>query len=87
MLLARRLDISTFVNGVELPSLDWVEEDLGGFLDTFEETVIFGVPSCSLLVGVMAEDLLAVGALDLIFRSTVAVFGEAEDSIMILSLG
>jgi hypothetical protein len=34
----------------------------------------------------MTEDLLAVGALDLRFCSFVAVFREAEDGVVVLSL-
>jgi len=34
----------------------------------------------------MAEDFLAVGALDLRFCSLEAVFGEAKDSVVVLSL-
>jgi hypothetical protein len=34
----------------------------------------------------MAQDLFAVGTLDLLFRGTEAVFGESEDGVMVLVL-
>jgi hypothetical protein len=56
-------------------------------LDTLEEAVIFVRGSRSgLLVGMVAEDLLAVGTLDLLRSSAVAVFAETKDGIVILSL-
>lgn len=80
------LDVGGFVNGIELAALDRVEKDFCGFLDTFEEGIVFGGAGCGLLVGVVAEDLFAVGALDLGFGSPPAVFREAEDCVVVLSL-
>jgi hypothetical protein len=58
-----------------------------GLLDTLEEVVVLvAVSQGSLLVGVVAEDLLAVGALDLLGGSTPAVLGQTEDSVVILGL-
>lgn len=86
LLLAWRLDISAFIDGIELSALDRVGQDLGGLLNTFEKAVVFGVTGGSLLVGMVAKDLLAVGTLYLVFCSAVAVFGEAENGVVILSL-
>ena len=86
LFLGRRLDVSGFIDGVELAALDWVEEDFGGFLDAFEEGIVFGGAGRGFLVGVVAEDLLAVGTLDLGFGGPPAVFGEAEDCVVVLSL-
>lgn len=87
LLLARRLDIGALIDGVELAALRGVEEDLGGLLDALEEAVILGGASGSLLIWVMAENLLAVGALDLVLRSLVAVLGKTKNSVVILLLG
>ena len=80
------LDVSGFVDRIELAALDWVEEDFGGFLDALEEGIVFGGAGCGFLVGVVAEDLFAVGALDLGLGGPPAVFGEAEDCVVVLSL-
>lgn len=84
--LGGRLNIGVFVDGVELASLNGVEENFGGFLDTFEEAVVLGATSSSFLIGVVTENLLAVGSLDLLFSRFVAVFRETEDGIVILAL-
>ena len=62
------------VNGIELAALDRIEEDLGGFLDTFEKAVVFGATSSGLLVRMVTEDLLAVSTLDLFFGCLVTIF-------------
>lgn len=87
LLLARGLDISALIDGVELAALGGIEEDLGGLLDALEEAVILGGASGSLLIWVVTEDLLAVGALDLVLRSLVAVLGKAKNGVVILLLG
>jgi len=69
-----------------LTALDRIEKDLGGFLDALEKAVVLGAAGCGFLVWVVAEDFLAVGALDLIFGSAVAILGEAEDGVVVLSL-
>ena len=74
------------VDRVKLSTTDRVQENLSGFLDAFEEGIVFGAASGCLLVGMVAEDLFTVGTLDLVFRSTVAVFGKTKDSVMILTL-
>lgn len=75
-----------FVNGVELAALDGIEEDLGSLLNTLEEAIVFSAAGSCLLVRVMAEDLLAMCALDLLLGCLVAIFGDTKDSIVILSL-
>lgn len=55
-------------------------------MDALEEVVIVGGAGSGLFVRVMLEDLLAVGALDLIFSRFVAVLGETEDGVMVLTL-
>lgn len=74
------------VDGVELTAFDGVEQDLSGFLDAFEERVVFGGARCGALVRVVAEDFFAVGGFDLGFVGAVAVAGEAEDGVVVLSL-
>ena len=74
------------VDGVELSAFYGVEEDFGRFLDAFEERVVFGGAGGGAFVGVVAEDLFAVGKLDLGFGGAVAVAGEAEDGVMVLTL-
>jgi hypothetical protein len=69
-----------------LSALDGVKKDLGGLLNTLEEAVILSASCSCLLVWMMAQDLLSVGALDLLFRGLIAVLREAENSIMILAL-
>lgn len=87
LLLARGFNIGALIDGVELAALGGVEEDLGGLLDALEEAVILGGASSSLLIWVMAENLLAVGALDLVLGSLVAVLGESKNGVVILLLG
>jgi len=66
LLLRWRLNISLFINRVELTALDRVEENLGCLLDTFEEVVVLvALSRSSLLVWMVAEDFLAMGTLDL----------------------
>jgi hypothetical protein len=56
-------------------------------LDTFEEAVVLiSLPSGSLLVRMMAQDLLPMGFLDLLVRGPVAVFGKAKYGVVVLSL-
>jgi hypothetical protein len=57
-----------------------------GLLDTLEELVVLGATSSSPLVGVVLEDLPAVGALDLLGGGLVAVAGYAEDGVVVLRL-
>jgi uncharacterized protein (UPF0218 family) len=58
-----------------------------GALDTLEETVVFvRLAGRGFFVGVVAEDLLAVGFFDLFIGGFVAVFGEAEDGVVVLPL-
>lgn len=85
-LLGWWLDVGGWVDGVELAALDWVGQDLGRLLDTLEEGVVLGGAGGGLLVWVVAEDLLAVGALDLLLSGSVAVLGETEDGVVILLL-
>ena len=86
LLLGWWLDVSGWVDGVELAALDWVGQDLSGLLDALEEGVVLGGAGGGLLVWVVAEDLLAVGALDLLLRGLVAVLGESENGVVILLL-
>lgn len=86
LLLARGLDVSALIDGVELAALGGVEENLSGLLDALEEAVILGGASGSLLIWVMAENLLAVGALDLVLRGLVAVLGKSKNGVVILLL-
>jgi len=62
-----------FIDGVKLATLDGIQKDLGSLLDAFKEAIIFRASSCSLLIRVVAENLLAVSTLDLFFSSFVAV--------------
>ncbi len=86
LLLSRGVNIGTFVDGIKLSAFDRIEQDLGSFLNTFEEAVVFGITGGSFFVRVVTQDLLAVGTLYLVFCSAVAVFGEAEDGVVILTL-
>ena len=65
---------------------DGVEEDFGGFLNAFEEGVVFGGAGCGACVRVVPEGVFAVGGFALRLRGAVAVAGEAEDGIVILAL-
>jgi hypothetical protein len=86
ILLGRGVDLSSLVDGVELPPANGVGQDLVGLLDALEELVVLGATSGSSLVGVVLEDLPAVGALDLLGGGLVAVAGYAENGIVILRL-
>lgn len=86
LLLGGRLDLGALVDGIELAALDGVEEDLGSLLDALEEVVILSAAGGSLLIGVVLEDLLAVGTLDLVLGSAEAVLGETQNSVVILLL-
>ena len=74
------------VDGVELSAFYRVEEDFGCFLNTFEEGVVFGRAGGGAFVGVVAENFLAVSELDLGLGGAVAVAGEAEDGVVVLTL-
>lgn len=70
-----------------MTTLSRVKKNLRSFLDTLEEAVVFvALAGSGLLVGMVAEDLLAVGALDLFGGSLVAVLAETEDGVVILAL-
>lgn len=86
LLLGRGLDICGLVDRVELAALDGVEQDLGGLLDALEEVVVVAGAAGGLLVGVVLEDLLAVGALDLVLGGLVTVLGDTQDGVVILLL-
>lgn len=62
-----------FVDGVKLTALDGIEKDLGSLLDALKEAIIFSASRCGLLIRVMAENLLAVGTLNLFFGGFIAV--------------
>ena len=86
LLLGRRVDIGLLVDRVVLAASDGVKKDLSGLLDTLEELVIVDTALGGLLVGVVLEDLLAVGLLDLVLGGLVAVLGEAENLVVVLGL-
>lgn len=86
LLLGWGLDLGTLVDGVVLAALDGVEQNLGGLLDALEEVVVVALAGGGLLVGVVLEDLLAVGALDLLLGGLVAVLGDTQDGIVVLLL-
>lgn len=86
LLLGGRLDLGALVDGIELAALDGVEEDLGSLLDALEEVVVLSAAGGSLLIGVVLEDLLAVGTLDLVLGSAEAVLGKTQNSVVILLL-
>jgi hypothetical protein len=87
ILLGWGLDLGGLVDRVELPAADGVGKDLVGLLDALEELVVLGGTGSGLLVGVVLEDLPAVGALDLLLGGTVTVAGYAEDGVVVLRLG
>ena len=62
-----------FIDRVKLTTLDGIEKNFSSLLDTLEEAIILSASSRSLLIRVMAENLLAVGTLDLFFGGFVAV--------------
>ena len=76
LLLRGRLDVGGLVYGIVLAALDWVRENLSRLLDALEEVVVLGAAGGGFLVWMMAEDLLAVGALDLLLSSLPAVLGD-----------
>lgn len=86
LLLGGRLDVGLLVDGIELAASDGVEQDVGGLLDALEELVVLGAALGGLLVGVVLEDLLAVGLLDLVLGGLVTVLGQAEYLVVILGL-
>jgi len=65
LFLGWRFYVRAFVDGVVLPAFDWIEKDFGGFLYAFKESVVFRGAGRGAFVGVMAQDFLAVGGLDL----------------------
>jgi len=65
LFLGWRLYVRPCVDRVVLPAFDWIKKDFSCFLYTFEEGVVFRGASRRAFVGVMAEDFLAVGGLDL----------------------
>jgi hypothetical protein len=71
----RRLDIGLWIDRVVLLASRGVQQDLCSLLDAFEEGVVLGKTCCGLLVGVMAENLFAMGTLDLSLRGLEAVLG------------
>lgn len=86
LLLGRGFDLGALIDRIELTALDGVEEDLGSLLDALEEVVVLGAAGGSLLVGVVLEDLLAMGTLDLVLGSPEAVLGKTQNSVVILLL-
>lgn len=69
-----------------MATLDGVEQNLGGLLDALEEVVVLGGTGGGLLIGVVLQDLLAVGTLDLVLGGLEAVLGQTQDLVMILRL-
>lgn len=69
-----------------MAALDGVEKDFCRFLNAFEKRIVFRGAGCGALVGVVPEDFLAVGGLDLRLGRAEAVARKAEDSVVILSL-
>jgi hypothetical protein len=69
-----------------LTALHGVEQSLCRLLDALEEVVVLGSARGGLLVGVVLQDLLAVGTLDLVLGGLVAVLGETEDFVVVLLL-
>lgn len=86
LLLGGGLDIGLLVDGVELAALGGVQKNLGGLLDALEEVVVVGATGGGLLIGVVLEDLLTVGTLDLLLGSLPAVLGETENLVVVLLL-
>lgn len=74
MLLGGGFYVCDFVDGVELASFYGVQEDFGGFLNAFEERIVFGRARGSFFVGVVTEDFFTVSTLDLLGTCAVAVF-------------
>ena len=69
-----------------MSAFDGVSEGLKSFLDAFEKGIIFGGAGSGTFVWVMTEDFLAVCAFDLGVSRSITMFGEAKNSVMILSL-
>ena len=86
LLLGRRVDLGSLVDRVKLPPADRVGEDLVGLLDALEELVVLGLAKGGLLVGVVLEDLLAVGTLDLVISGLPTVLGYTENGVVVLTL-
>lgn len=86
LLLGRRRDVGILVDRVKLTALDGIKEDFSRLLDALEEVVILDTTGGGLLVGVVLQDLLAVGPLNLVLSGLVAVLGEAKDFVVILRL-
>lgn len=86
LLLGRGLDVGLLIDRVVLAALGRVQEHLGRLLDALEELVVLGGAGGGLLVGVVLEDLLAVGLLDLVLGGLVAVLGQAENLVVVLGL-
>jgi hypothetical protein len=86
LLLGGGLNIGLLIDGIELAALDGVEEDVGSLLNTLEKLIIFGTTLGSLLIGVMLENLLAVGLLDLVLSGPPAVLGNTENLVVVLGL-
>ena len=86
LLLGRGVDVRGLIDRVELAAADGVKEDLGRLLDALEEVVVISAAGGGLLVGVVFQDLLAVGALDLVLGSLPPVLGDAENLVMVLAL-
>lgn len=86
LLLGRRLNVGLLVDGVVLATLGGVKEDLSSLLDTLEELIILGAALGGLLIGMVLEDLLAVGLLDLILSGLESVLGKAKNLVVVLSL-
>jgi hypothetical protein len=84
--LAWRIDIGVFVDGVKLFTIDGIEKNFCSLLYALEETIVLSITGSRFLIWMMFEDLLSVGALDLLFRSLVAIFRYTKNGIMILSL-
>jgi hypothetical protein len=86
LLLGGGLNIGLLIDGIELAALDGVEEDVGSLLDTLEKLIIFGTTLGGLLIGVVLENLLAVGLLDLVLSGSPAVLRDTENLVVVLGL-
>ena len=62
-----------FIDGIKLTALDRIKKNFGSLLNTLEEAIIFSASSRGLLIRVVAENLFAVGTLDLFLGGFVAV--------------
>jgi hypothetical protein len=86
LLLGGGLNVGLLVDGIELAASGGIEQDVGGLLDALEELVVLGAALGGLLVGVVLEDLLAVGLLDLVLGGLVTVLGQTENLVVVLGL-